>query len=69
MPDPLIFLMGKHPAELPVELAQTCAGVGVIGGMALQSTSLKHAVTSLRVGVTVPSVVARYDLYCMKREP
>src|SRR5438067_335977 len=50
-------------AALPVELAQTCAGVGVIGGVPLQSTSLKQRETSLSVGVRVLSVVARIALY------
>jgi len=51
-------------AELPVELAQTAAGVGVmVGTDGLQSTICSQTVTSLRVGVTEVSVVERKALY------
>ena len=43
-------------AVLPVEFAQTWAGVGVmVATVELQSTSLKQNVASLSVGVTVLS--------------
>src|SRR5690349_18795920 len=55
---------GGPPAVLPVEFAQTCAGVGLMTGPGpLQSTSLKQSVASFSAGVCAMSVVARKALY------
>src|SRR5712692_2160781 len=57
-------------AVLPVELEQTCAGVGVMAGTeGPQSTTCSQTVTSLREGVAVVSVVDRNALYCRYRLP
>ena len=49
-------------ALCPIEFGQTCASAGVTVIGPLQLTSLKQDVVSLRVGVTVLSVLAEEDV-------